>query len=694
MKKHIFLVAIGTDELPPNILKKLGADFYTHILRELKKNNISVLTAKWFAAPRHLAVKTEILISEQNLLSIQNDNLNNNQNNTKFYNYKTNIINLHTSTNYNDKQLNKLYKNNINQEKNTNAQNFKNLLLITIDQSLNKLTNFKTMRWGTVRTPFIRPVNTITILVDSYLISGIFFNINVGRILYGHRYIKNNKITLNHANDYPDVLINKGYIIVDYNVRKNIIRTEIEKQASYLGGIVDIRDEKFLEEIASSIEWPVVLFGKFDKKFLKIPSEITKHIMQKSQKYFPVYNIIDGILLPYFIFVINTITNNYNKIIIGHENIIKARFTDAEFFLKNDNQSRLEENIFKLNSILFHKKLGSLRDKVTRIEKLSEWIANQINEDVLQAKRAGYLCKCDLASDMVREFPDLQGTIGMYYAHRDKESETVALAQKEHYQPKHITDVIPTKRISCIVSIADKIDTICGIFGSEKFPTNNRDPFALKRSAIGVLNIIIQKKMSLNLTNLINEAIKLYQSNFTDIVSVKNNIYQFIYNRLYSLYLSKGYRSDIIKSVLPTNQITDILTYEPRIKAIDNFYKFKKNEYIRLQLMYKRITNILKKQNIASNNENIQEFLLKTSEEKQLYSQIINSKQKLTLLLEKKSYNDSLIEIEHLSYSVNNFLNNVTVIDNDQHIKINRLILLNILKNLILKVINISILHT
>lgn len=688
MKKHIFLLAIGTDELPPKILKKLGQDLLNHVILEFKKNNISILTAKWFASPRHLAVKIEILISTQDLSSIQNDNYNNN----KSSNHKTNQINLYEKIDYHSKQLNISYKQNSTQNQNINEANFKNLLLTIINHSLVKLTNYKTMRWGTVYTPFIRPVHTITILLDSYLISGNFFKINVNRIIYGHRYIKNNKITLNHANDYPDIIEKKGYIIVDYNIRKNIIQTQIQKQASNLGGVINIQDETFLEEITASIEWPIILSGKFDKRFLKLPLEVIQHIMQENQKYFPVYSITNGILLPCFIFIINTITDNYKKIINGHENIIKTRFTDAEFFLNNDNQYRLEEYIPKLNLISFHNKLGNIRDKVNRIQKLSEWIANQINEDSSQAKRAGYLCKCDLASDMVREFPNLQGIIGMHYARRDKELETVALAQKEHYQPKHVTDTIPTQHISCIVSIADKIDTISGIFSIEKFPTKNRDPFALKRSAVGIFNIIIQNKLSLNLTNLIHKSIKLYSPTLTDITSIKNNIHQFMYNRLHSFYLSKGYRSDIIKSIL-NNKLIDISDYASQIKTIENFRKSKKQEYIQLHVIYKRITNILKTQNILFNNKSIQQSLLKTSEEKQLYSQIIKSTQELKSLLKQKQYNNALTKIEALSHSTHKFLDNVIVIDNNQHIKTNRLILLNTLRNLIIKVINLSVLQ-
>lgn len=694
MTEHTFLIAIGTDELPPKNLKKLGKEFSENIIHAFKKNGISYTNITWFAAPRHLAVKTNILISEKNLNSIKNNSFTiNSNNNANTLNYTINTNNLNKLTNDNNQQTYTSHKNNFIKLNYTNKQNFNDLLIKIIYQALEKLTNYKMMRWGTVCIPFIRPVNTITILLDSHLISGRFFDINIDRILHGHRYIKNNKIILHHANDYPNILTTQGHIIVDYHIRKEMIQKQVIKQASKLEGIIDIKNEDFLEEITSLTEWPVVLTGKFDKRFLSLPIEVITYIMQKNQKYFPVYSAVNNkILLPYFIFVINTITDDYQKIIKGHENIIKTRFLDAEFLLKNDSKYRLEEYAPKLHSILFHRKLGSIHDKVKRIIKLSEWIANQIHEDILQTKRAGYLCKCDLISDMVREFPELQGIIGMYYARRDGETEKVALAQKEHYQPKYVTDTVPTERISCIISISDKIDTISGIFGIEKFPTNNKDPFALKRASNGIFNIIVQQQLLLNLTNLIDKSITLYEPAFINTSTIKNNIHNFMRNRLHLYFLSKGYNPHIIKSVLNTN-LNDILIYNEQIKSINNFYKFKKQEYFKLNLIYKRISNIIKKQNIYSNNTTIQISLLKHPEEINLFSQIIKIDKEIKLLLQKNFYNIALDRIQKLSNYANHFLDTVIIMDDNNQIRNNRLNLLNTLKNLISKVINFSTLQ-
>lgn len=692
MKMYDFLIEIGTDELPPKILKKLGIDFSNHIQNELKRNHIYYYnnTVQWFAAPRHLAVKVKIK-------GISNNNYNNDYNHTKQHNIllhpNINLNNITTSIHDKTQKKYPINENNLLSKKYIYDKNLKNLLLQTVNNSLKKLMNYKMMRWNNIQTPFIRPVKSIIILLNSCLIKSRFFEIKTNRISYGHRYIKKNKIIINHANEYPDILIKKGHIIIDYNERKRVIQTEIKKQAAKLGGIIDIKDNNFLEQITSSIEWPIILFGRFNKRFLSLPTEVIIHIMQEHQGYFPVYNIKNGILLPCFIFVINTIANNYKHIITGHENVLQTRFIDAEFFLKNDNKYRLEDNIPKLDSILFHNKLGSLRNKVERITELSGWIAEQINENISLAKRASYLCKCDLVTDMVLEFPKIQGIIGMYYAHRDKESEIVAIAQKEHYQPQYINDQIPTEQISCIVSIADKIDTISGIFGTEEIPTSSRDPFALKRAASGILKIIIQKKLSINLTELIDKSIRLYKSNFVHTNTIKKNIENFMHKRLYSYYYKHGYRSDIIKSVLK-NQYKYIIDYTIQIHAIHNFCISHQKEYIKLHSVYKRTSNILKIQNtFVPNYIKIQSSLLIEPEEQQLFKKIVNINKKIKLLSIKKNYDIILLEIINLSNSINNFLNTVIIMDKNNDIQINRLLLIHTAQLLISKVIDLPMLH-
>ncbi|WHL25061.1 MAG: glycine--tRNA ligase subunit beta [Candidatus Blochmannia vicinus] len=693
MKKYTFLVEVGTESLPSKILKKLGKDFFHQIISGLKKNNFVCDKVNWFASACRLAVKASIGIKgdfHHNTMPIHqiNDNDVHNRYIKNVCNQKiftTSKIKIQNSTQTNNYQKILKCDDNVIVHK-----NYENLFCEIISVALEKLNNYTMMRWGDIDIPFVRPVRTMTVLLDTYLIQGCFFGIKTDRVLNGNRCMQDNKIIIEHADYYPDILTKNGWVIADYVVRENVVRSSVEKEAEKLGGVIDIQDNSLLEEVTSLVEWPIILSGRFDEKFLDLPHEVILHIMRYDQRYFPVYNFINGMLLPYFIFVANIISNNYEPIIIGHENVITPRLMDAEFFLRNDNKCRLEDYVPKLNSVLFHRKLGTLRDKSWRIEELSGWIANQIDADIQQTKRAGYLCKCDLMSNMVFEFPSTQGIIGMYYARRDGESERIAVAQKEHYQPRFSEDKLPTTYVSCAVSIADKIDTISGIFGIKEFPKGNRDPFALKRSAIGILRILIYKKLPINLLSLIQKSVELYREQLIN-TTVVHDIHNFMYNRLFSWYSARGYRSDIIKAVLnvETSSIVDVAS---RIEAVADFCTSKKEENVKLNLIYKRISNIVSKKQI-SHNDDVKFHLFKMPEEVNLSIQVISIEKKLQELCAQHRYYDALVAMVTIFNAVNVFFDNVMIMDENKYVQINRLTLLNKVKKLFLKVADISLLH-
>ncbi|URJ23954.1 glycine--tRNA ligase subunit beta [Blochmannia endosymbiont of Camponotus sp.] len=695
MKVCTFLVEIGTESLPSKILKKLGKDFFYQIISGFKKNNFVYDKVNWFASSCRLAVKANLIIkSDSNNTNIEcvdqsdtSDTYDKYINNTDTQiNHIVNNMNVRSDVCANNFQKILECDRNIGIHK-----NLKYLLCKIISSALEKLSNYEMMRWSDIDVPFIRPVRTVTMLLDTYLIPGCFFGIKTDRVLYGNRCMEDDKITLEHADHYPDVLIKNGWVIADYDTRKNTICAEIEKEARKLGGVVDVQDaNSLLEEVTSLVEWPVILSGQFNNKFLVLPREVILHIMRYDQKYFPVYNVIDGVLLPYFIFVSNTISDNYKKIINGHENVIIPRLMDAEFFLMQDNTCRLEDYIPKLNSVLFHRRLGTLRDKSWRIEELSGWIAEKIGIDIKQTRRAGYLCKCDLMSNMVFEFPSTQGTIGMYYARRDGESEEIALAQKEHYKPRFSKDKLPTTHISCAVSIADKMDTISGIFSVKELPKGNRDPFALKRSAIGILRILIYKKLPINLFDLIQKSVKLYGSQLMN-TTVINDIHNFMYNRLFSWYHSRGYKLDVIKSVLNVKS-GNVVDIDARIQAVTDFFGLQKEENVKLNLIYKRISNILLKNKI-SYNEDVQYFLLKIPEEICLAMEVISIEKRLQVLCADYRYYDALTVVITITSAVNAFFDNVMIMDENENVRINRLTLLNKVRNLFLKVADISLLN-
>ncbi|URJ28143.1 glycine--tRNA ligase subunit beta [Candidatus Blochmannia vicinus (nom. nud.)] len=693
MKKYTFLVEIGTEPLPSKLLKKLGKNFFNQIISGLKKNNFVCDQVNWYASACRLAVKANIRIKRNHYDStiftnqidsddICNKCVKNIYNQENFITSKMNIQGNKQTDNYQE-----ILKcdDNVAVHK-----NYEHLFCEIISTALEKLNHYTMMRWGNIDIPFVRPVRTMTILLDTYLIKGCFFGIQTNRMLRGNRFMQDNRIVLEHADDYPDILTKNGWVIADYVVRKNVIRSAVEKEAEKLGGVIDTQDNNLLEEVTSLVEWPVILSGRFNDKFLELPHEVILHIMRYDQRYFSVYNVINGMLLPYFIFVANTISNNCEKIIIGHENVITPRLMDAEFFLRNDNKCRLEDYIPKLNSVLFHRKLGTLRDKSWRIEELSGWIASQIDVDIQQTKRAGHLCKCDLMSNMVFEFPSTQGTIGMYYARRDGESEKIAVAQQEHYQPRFSEDKLPTTYVSCAVSIADKIDTISGIFGIKEFPKGNRDPFALKRSAIGILRILIDKKLPLNLLSLIQKSVELYGEQLIN-AEVVNDIYNFMCNRLFSWYSTRGYRSDIVRAVLNVES-ANIAEVDARIEAVTNFCKLKKEENIKLNLTYKRILNIVSKKQ-TSYNDDVKFCLFTMPEEINLATQVISIEKKLQELCTQHRYYDALVVMIKIFSAVNMFFDNVMIMDKNENVQINRLTLLNKAKKLFLKVADVSLLH-
>lgn len=693
MKVYTFLVEVGTESLPSKILKRLGKDFFYQIVSEFKKSNFFCDKVKWFASSCRLAVKANITVRSDFNTNIECVNQSDTsdmydkciKNADTQINHIVNNMNVKSILHTDNFQKILAYDENIATHK-----NLKYLLCKIVNSALEKLNDYEMMRWSDIDIPFVRPVRTMTILLDTYLVPGCFFGIKTDRILYGNRCMEENKITLEHADHYPDILTKDGWVIADYDVRKNIICSEIEKEARKLGGIVDAQSvESLLEEVTSLVEWPVILSGQFNNKFLVLPCEVILHIMKYDQKYFPVYDVTGGVLLPYFIFVSNTISDNYEQIIAGHENVITPRLMDAEFFLMQDNKCRLEDYIPKLNAVLFHSRLGTLRDKSWRIEALSGWIAEKIGIDIEQTKRAGHLCKCDLMSNMVSEFPSTQGTIGMYYARRDGELEEIALAQKEHYQPRFSEDTLPTTHISCVISIADKIDTISGIFGVKELPKGNRDPFALKRSAVGILRILIYKKLPINLCDLIKKSVQLYGSQLINATAI-NDIYDFMYNRLFSWYSLRGYKLDVIKSVLSikSDSIVDI---DDRIKAVTDFCRLQKEKNVKLNLIYKRISHMLLKHQISY--DDVQYFLLKKPEEISLAMEVISIEKRLQVLCAQHRYYDALIVVVTISNAVNAFFDNVMIMDENEEIRINRLTLLNKVKNLFLKVSDISLLN-
>ncbi|WP_395479985.1 glycine--tRNA ligase subunit beta [Candidatus Curculioniphilus buchneri] len=685
---HIFLAEIGTEELPPKMLRTLAENFSTHIIDELNSNNISHGEVHWFASPQRLAIKVTALSNAQTDMHFEKRGpsitkaFDSNGKPTKATKSWANAYGINID------QAERLITDSgewLVYRARMKGQLVQTLLFNIVNKALSKLKIKKMMRWGDKNIKFIRPVHTVTLLLDDKVITGKILGIDSDRVVRSHRFMGCGEIILDHANKYQEALFMQGKVIVNYHQRKEIIRRHVKLAALNIGGVTDLNDN-LLEEVTSLVEWPVVLTARFEEKFLTIPMEVLVCTMIENQKYFPVYDT-KGTLLPYFIFVANIVSKDPQQIISGNEKVIRSRLEDIEFFFNTDRKQRLEDRLSYLDNVLFKKQLGSMKDKSHRIANLAAWIAEQIGANIQQASRAGLLSKCDLITKMVLEFSETQGIMGMYYARYDGEQEAVAIAQKEQYQPRFIGDKIPTTQVSCAVAIADKIDTLVGIFGINRHPKGDKDPFALRRAALGILRIIIEKQLTLDLKTLTEQAVNVYGKKLTN-TTVINDVIDFILNRLRAWYQEQGHNIDTIQAVLAkcSNCPTDV---DARIRAISFFRTLEVSTS--LVAANKRILNILIQSN-ENFNKDLQASLLKDPAEIMLAIHLNVLREKLCSLCEAGLYHDVLLELSTLCEPIDSFFKNVMVMVDNDDIRINRLTLLDQLHKLFLQVADISLL--
>ncbi|MGL9769556.1 MAG: glycine--tRNA ligase subunit beta [Sodalis sp. (in: enterobacteria)] len=691
MMQHTFLVEIGTEELPPKELRTLAEAFSIHITDELDMANICHGEISWFAAPRRLAVKVSALSGAQADREVEKRgpsiakafNVDGNPSKAAEGWARSCGITISEAERFTtDKGEWLVYRTRVK------GRLVQELLCSMVRRALSKLPITKMMRWGNNETQFIRPVHTVTLLLDESIIACNVLGIDADRIVHGHRFMGEREIILKHANQYPQVLLERGRVMADYSQRKETIRDNVEAAAKQLGGFADL-SETLLEEVTSLVEWPVVLSARFEEKFLVVPAEAIVYTMKGSQKYFPVYNVA-GKLLPQFIFVANIESKDPWQIITGNEKVLRLRLADAEFFFNNDRKQRLEDRLPRLDTVLFQKQLGTLRDKSNRIEALAAWIARRIGADAIQAARAGLLSKCDLMTNMVFEFTDIQGVMGMHYARQDGEPEVVALAQKEQYKPRFSSDGLPTTLVSCAVAIADKMDTLAGIFGISQYPKGDKDPFALRRAARGVLRIIVEKKLLLlDLQTLTEEAVRLYGKRLTNDTAV-NDIIDFMFGRFRAWYQAQQHSVDTIQAVLARRPIRPV-DFDTRVRAVSYFRTLE--EAAALAAANKRVSNILAKSDDHPVQDDLQFSLLKDPAEIMLATHLVVLRKKLQPLFEAGRYQDALVELATLRKPVDVFFDSVIVMADDPQVRINRLTLLAQLRNLFLQVADISLLQ-
>lgn len=688
MTTQNFLVEIGTEELPPKALKTLATSFADNVEAELNQAGLSFDKIEWFAAPRRLAVKVLNLATQQPSKEIEKrgpavsaafDAEGKPTKAAEGWARGCGITVDQAERIATDKGEWLVHRAKIE------GQPTKNLLNDIVANALAKLPIPKPMRWADKTVQFIRPVHTVTMLLGDELIEGEILGVASARTIRGHRFLGEKEFEIQHADQYPQLLRDKGSVVADFNERKAEILAKSQAKATALGGVADI-EESLLEEVTSLVEYPNVLAAKFEERFLEVPAEALVYTMKGDQKYFPIYDK-DGKLLPHFIFVSNINPEDPTAIIEGNEKVVRPRLTDAEFFFKTDLKQKLVDRLPRLETVLFQQQLGTLKDKTDRIEQLAGEIAKQIGADEAKAKRAGLLSKCDLMTNMVFEFTDTQGVMGMHYARHDGEDEEVAVALNEQYMPRFAGDELPKSLVASAVALADKFDTLTGIFGIGQAPKGSADPFALRRAALGALRIIVEKNLPLDLEDLVKKSAALFGDKLTN-QNVVADVVDFMLGRFRAWYQDEGIAVDVIQAVL-ARRPTRPADFDARVRAVSHFRTLDSAEA--LAAANKRVSNILAKADAAIGEINLTACV--EPAEKALAEAVLALRTEVQPLIAQGDYTAVLDKLANLRAPVDSFFDNVMVNAEDPALRQNRLAILNTLQDLFLQVADISVLQ-
>ena len=673
MKTHDFLLELGTEELPPKLLLKLSNSLRDNFEQELNKLNLNFNNIKAFATPRRLAITISELQSKQQDLVIEKKGPS-----TQSPGMAINGFAKSCGVSVDELEKKELAgKEYFFYSKEEAGQSIKDLLPSIIERSIKDIPITRSMKWGDSDYSFVRPVHWLVVMLDKDVVNANIMGLKSGRESKGLRF-QDSILKFSHANEYENLMSQKAQILVDFNKRKELIRDQILSVAKTNNAEVVI-DESLLDEVCALVEYPRAFSGSFDKKFLDIPQEAIISAMKSHQKYFHLVDSKEK-LLPLFISVANIESSNIQVIIDGNERVIHPRLADSEFFWNQDKAIKLEERLADLDSVMFMKSLGSMGQKAKRIEKLSSNISDLAGFDKKIAKRAGLLSKTDLLSEMVREFADLQGIMGGYYALNDGESKEVSVAIREHYQPRFAGDSLPSTDAGIAVSLADKMDTLTGIYGIGQGPTGSKDPYALRRTALGMLRILLEAKIELNLKSLIDFSLSLHLKE-VDRKSA-GDIYNFMMDRLKAYYRDANIDTNIYEAVLAVSPDSP-LDFHYRIDALNEFTQSADSKS--LIEANKRIANILK-----DSDEKLEELnsnMLLEDSEKILYK----ATESLTKELSgSKNYKEIMKSLLNLKDSIDSFFDNVMVNAEDDKVRSSRLALIRRVRHLFLSVADIS----
>ncbi len=562
----------------------------------------------------------------------------------------------------------------------------KELMPELIERSLASLPIPRRMRWGAGEAEFVRPVHWVVLLHGNDVIDTKVMGIDAGNESRGHRFHTNKPVVIKKPSEYLEVLEKQGHVIADFARRRDLVRKGVQSEAKAAGGAV-VDGESLYDEVTALVEWPVAMTGSFDEEYLRLPRECVVSTLTGHQRYFPVANS-KGELLPRFVFVSNLESKDPDQVRAGNERVIRPRMADAAFFWDQDRRTTLAAREETLHDVVYQQGLGSLFDKSSRIATIAGAIAAAVDADATNVERAAMLSKCDLLTGMVGEFPELQGTMGRYYAISDAEPQAVADAVGEHYLPRFAGDDLPSTADGRMLAVADKLDTLAGVFSMGKKPSGNRDPFGLRRSALGIVRILIECGLDFDLKAIIAEAVAAQPAGKIDADELGDELYEFITDRLRRYFLDRddNLKTETFDAVL-ARKPASLVDFDRRLAAVQAFVKLESAES--LAAANKRIANILR-QAEYSGGEKVREKLLDDDAEQALWAAISQAATTVEPMIDKRDYTEALTELAQLRPTVDTFFDDVMVMVDDEAVKNNRLAVLAELRALFLEIADIS----
>ena len=677
------LIELLTEELPPKALARFGEVFSAGVFAGLAQKKLVAdnVAYQWFATPRRLAVLIPDVLSvapdqevEEKLMPVS--------------------VALGADGKPSPALLKKLEAKGIATSElpkftqrldgksetffytmQVNGAPLADVLSGIVTDALKKLPIPKMMRWGDSDVQFVRPVHGLIQLHGDQLVPGNVLGLQSRQQTLGHRFLSQGLITISNADAYAETLRNEGKVVADYAERRGTIGAQLAAKAQALGAQIN-QAEGLLDEVTALVEWPVIYVGEFEPEFLEVPQECLILTMQQNQKYFPLLDAT-GKLRNQFLIVSNMQVADPKHIIGGNQRVVRPRLSDARFFFTQDRKEPLASRIAKLGNVVYHNKLGTQLDRLLRVQNLATQIGNAIGADTTHVARAAELAKADLVTDMVGEFPELQGIMGRYYAKHDGEASDVAEAIADHYRPRFAGDELPSNHVGCAVALADKLDTLVAFFGIGEKPTGDRDPFGLRRAALGVLRLLMERQLPLELPQLISWSAGTFPAGTLQ-ADFEPALLGFITDRLRNLLKDQGEPQDVVEAVLGINPAR-IDRIPARLAAVREFSA--QPDALALAAANKRIGNLLKKVDNMAALGAPSSTLLAEAPEKALFDQVTALAPTIDEAMRAEAYTDALMALAQVRASVDAFFEDVMVMAEDAQVRQNRLALLKALSD-------------